>query len=235
MQKDDINNDFYSSVNLANYVEESLEGQTKIKFPQTSSNDSATSNRQDNSRTVYQYKGKYIITSIKSGMVLINQHRAHIRILYEHFMTILKTGKCVSQRVLFPEIIELSYSEATYMQAIMPNLEQAGFEISHLGNTSYAIHGVPSELSDVNATSFLQKILSDELNAGTTNLEENIRHIIALSLANAAAIPYGKILSSEEMHEMLSKIFTLPQNKYTPEGKTILIMLEDDYLDKLFR
>lgn len=183
----------------------------------------------------YQYKNRYIITSVKSGLMIVDQHRAHIRILYEYFMAQISNRKGVSQRMLFPEIIELSTSEASFIPFVIDDLETIGFQLSDLGGNTYAINGVPGELAHSNAVELLHQVLSQGTSQGVASAKENIHHIISLSLAQSAAIPYNKKLTTEEMNEILSQLFAIGQNKYTPDGKPILHLLTDDAVDKLFR
>lgn len=183
----------------------------------------------------YQYKNRYIITSVKSGLMLIDQHRAHIRILYEEFMMQISNRQGVSQRILFPEIIELSTTEASFIPFVVDDLEVIGFQLSNLGGNSYAINGVPGELAHSNAVELLHEVLHQGTTQSVANAKENIHHIISLSLAQTAAIPYNKKLSTDEMNDILSQLFAIEQNKYTPDGKTIIHLLSDDTIDKLFR
>ena len=91
-----------------------------------------------------QFKGRFILTSVKSGLMLIDQHRAHIRVLFDRYMIQIQQKQGVSQGVLFPEILQLPASEATVLQSIMEDLSAVGFDLSNLGGGSYAINGIPS-------------------------------------------------------------------------------------------
>lgn len=182
----------------------------------------------------YQYKSKYILTSVKSGLMLIDQHRAHIRILFDQFISQIKQKKGISQRTLFPEIIELSASEATMIPYLMDDLEAVGFDLSNLGNNSYAINGVPSEISNIDAVQLVHNMIGKSLDSGS-DIKEEIQETLALSMANAASIPYGHKLSDEEMNKIVDQLFASPSHKYTPDGKTIISLLEDDVIDKMFR
>ena len=182
----------------------------------------------------YQYKNRYILTSVKSGLMLIDQRRAHIRILFDQFLNQIQNNKGISQRTLFPEIIELSPSEAAMIPYLIEDLEAVGFDLSHLGNNSYAINGVPSEMTNTDFVILIHNMIGRSIDSGS-DVKEEIRESLALSMANAAAISYGHKLSDEEMTKMIDQLFASPSHKYTPDGKTIISLLEDDIIDKMFK
>lgn len=181
----------------------------------------------------YQYKNRYILTSVKSGLMLIDQHRAHIRILFDQFLSQIEHKKGISQRALFPEIIELSPSESAMIPYLIDDLAAVGFDLSHLGNNAYAINGVPSEIN-ANSVQLVHNMIDKSIESGS-DVKEEIRESLALSMANAAAIPYGHKLSDEEMNKIVDQLFASPSHKYTPDGKSIISMLEDDVIEKMFR
>lgn len=182
----------------------------------------------------YQYKNKYIITSVKSGLMLIDQHRAHIRILFDQFLSQIRNKKGVSQRTLFPEVIELSPSEASMMPYLMEELEAVGFDLGNLGNNSYAINGVPSEIEGVNAIKLFRDMLSKSIDSGC-DVKDELQESLALSMAQAAAIPYGHKMSGEEMSKLINQLFSSQLHKYTPDGKLIISVYEDNIIDKMFK
>lgn len=182
----------------------------------------------------YQFKNKYILTSVKSGLMLIDQHRAHIRILFDQFINQIKNNKGISQRTLFPEIIELSPSEAAMIPYIIDDLEAVGFDLSHLGNNAYAINGVPSEIKNADFVQLIHDMIHKSVESGS-DVKEEIRESLALSMANAAAIHYGQKLLDEEMSKIIDQLFASPSHKYTPDGKIIISLLEDDIIEKMFK
>lgn len=182
----------------------------------------------------YQYKNKYILTSVKSGLMLIDQHRAHIRILFDQFLTQIQQKRGISQRVLFPEIIELSPSEAAMIPYLTDDLEAVGFDLSNLGNNSYAVNGVPSEIANINPVELVHSMINKSIETGS-DIKEEIQETLALSMATATSIHYGHKLSSEEMSKIVDQLFASPSHKYTPDGKLIISLLEDDIIEKMFR
>ncbi len=184
--------------------------------------------------TCYQYKGRYIITSLKSGLALIDQHRAHIRILFDQYLFSIQNQKGSSQQVLFPEIVEFTTSEASILPSILDNLYYVGFDLSHLGNNAYAINGVPAGLEKVNPAKLVKDAVNRAMETGG-EAHEKICESIALSLAKAVAIKPGKNLSSEEMDHLIASLFSSSSSTYTPDGKLILSMLTDEDLEKRFK
>lgn len=181
----------------------------------------------------YQYKNKYILTSVKSGLMLIDQHRAHVRILFDQFMSQIQYKKGVSQRALFPEIIELSPSEAAMIPYLIEDMEAVGFDLSFLGNNSYAINGTPSEIN-ANPVQLVRDMINKSIDSGS-DVKDDIREALALSMAYSAAIPYGCKLSDEEMNRIVDQLFASSLHKYTPDGKVIVSLLEDDIIEKMFK
>ena len=152
-----------------------------------------------------QFKGRFILTSVKSGLMLIDQHRAHIRVLFDRYMIQIQQKQGVSQGVLFPEILQLPASEATVLQSIMEDLSAVGFDLSNLGGGSYAINGIPSGIEGLNPVELLRNMLHTAMEKGN-DVKEEIQNILALTLARAAAIVYGQVLGNEEMVSLLESI-----------------------------
>ena len=179
----------------------------------------------------YQYKGRYIMTAVKSGLMIIDQHRADVRIRYERYMQQLTDAPSSSQRMLFPEVIELPPSEAVLMEDMMPALTAVGFELTPLGPTSYAVSGVPAGIEGLNASQLLQDIIASSAPVSHESL--SINHQVALSLARHAAIPYGQQLTNEEMDVVVNNLFACDNVNYTPDGKAVLCILPQADIEHL--
>lgn len=179
----------------------------------------------------YQYKQKYIFTSVKSGLMIIDQHRAHVRILFDKYLENISKKKGFSQRVLFPEMIELSASEAAILPTIKEDLESLGFELSNLGSQTYAIQGVPSEIENPDAGKLIKSMLENITETGL-NIKSEIQERLSLSFAKSVAINYGKLLTVEEITDIVNKLFACPTPNYTPDGKKIITVINDDEMAK---
>lgn len=181
-----------------------------------------------------QYKGRYILTSVKSGLMFIDQHRAHIRVLFEQYLSQIRQKQGVSQGVLFPEILQLPASEAAVLQSIMDELTAIGFDVSNLGGGSYAINGIPAGIEGLNPVELLRNMVHTAMEKGN-DVKEEIHTLLSLSLARAAAIVYGQVLSSEEMRCLVDNLFATGTPNYTPDGHIILETIKDEDIERMFR
>lgn len=173
-----------------------------------------------------QYKGSYILTSVPQGLMVIDQERAHERILFERYEESLASGKHTSQPLLFPEKIQFSVAEMVILPTIIPQLESLGFDFSDLGGGTYAINAVPGELSSINAV----KVVSQTVEAAEdTVLSENKLYTsLAATMARNSAIPHGQVLSEEEMRNLVRDLFQCTNSNYTPSGKKIHATMRHD-------
>ena len=182
----------------------------------------------------YQYKGTYILTSVKSGLMIIDQHRAHVRILYDKYMDQILKHVGLSQRMLFPDMIHFSPSEVPVLEEIMDDLTSLGFELSPLGGGTYSINGVPADIEGLNPEQLITNIVHSAIEKGC-KVKEEVQSMIALSMARASAIVAGQVLSNDEMNALVDGLFSAPSPNYTPDGKTVLALMNDDDIEKLFR
>ena len=169
----------------------------------------------------YQYKGTYILTSVKSGLMIIDQHRAHVRILYDKYMDQIQKHVGLSQRMLFPDMIHFSPSEVPVLEEIMDDLTSLGFELSPLGGGTYSINGVPADIEGLNPEQLITNIVHSAIEKGC-KVKEEVQSMIALSMARASAIVAGQVLSNDEMNALVDGLFSAPAPNYTPDGKTVL-------------
>ena len=182
----------------------------------------------------YQYKGRFILTSVKSGLMIIDQQRAHIRILYDRYLSQIAARKGASQGMLFPDIVQFSASEVPVLQSIQEDLSFLGFELTDLGGGSYAINGVPAGIEGLRPTELVQNMVHTALEKGC-KVREEVQSMLALSLAKAAAIVQGQVLSNEEMNNLVDGLLTSASPNYTPDGKTALVVMKEEEIEKLFR
>lgn len=180
----------------------------------------------------YQYKGSYIMTAVKSGLMIIDQSRAHVRILYEYYQRQLQGRTGVSQKMLFPEVVHLSMTDGLTLQKVMPEMEALGFELSDLGGGDYAVNGMPGGLEGLNPVELVEHLVSTAAEQGQFSADE-IHHTLALSLARHAAIPQGQVLGNEEMESIVNQLFACSNVNYTPDGKTIFAILPQQEIDHL--
>ena len=182
----------------------------------------------------YQYKGRYILTSVKSGLMIIDQQRAHIRVLFDRYLTQIENRKGASQGMLFPDIVQFAVSEIPVLESIMEDLSYLGFELTDLGGGSYAINGIPSGIEGLNPVDLVQNMVHAAIEKGC-RVKSEVQEMLALSLAKAASIVPGQVLSNEEMNQLVDELLTSAAPNYTPDGKTVLAMMGEDELEKLFK
>ena len=181
----------------------------------------------------FQFRGQYIITPVKSGLMLIDQHRAHVRILYDRFMARFADKPSVTQRLLFPQRLTLPPSEAVAFEKMMQDLQSVGFEVSSLGGGDFSVLGTPAGTEGLDASELLQDILQETLD-GKSDAADGIRHRIALTLARRTAMPVGEYLSGAEMSALVDQLFSTGTPNFTPDGQTVLVILAVENIEKLF-
>lgn len=181
----------------------------------------------------YQFKGRYILTSVKSGLMIIDQQRAHIRVLYDRYLTQIEKKQGISQGVLFPEVVQFPASEAVMLESIFDDLSAIGFELSNLGGGSYAINGVPTGTEGLSPVELLRNMVHTAMEKGN-DVKRDIQSTIALALAKSAAIVPGQYLSNEEMNNLVDSLFICEVPNYTPDGKVVLSVIQETDIDRLF-
>ena len=180
----------------------------------------------------YQYKGSYIMTAVKSGLMIIDQHRAHVRILYEQYLARQKNRQWVSQKLLFPETIQLSAAQQATLGEVMPQLLLMGFELSSLGAGNYAVNAIPAGLDGVNPVALVSDMIASAARSQESAVDD-ISRSLALTLARNAAIPYGQVLGNDEMENIVSSLFACENANYTPDGKLTLTILRQSEIERL--
>ena len=188
---------------------------------------------EDKSPIHYQYKGQYIMTAVKSGLMMIDQHRAHVRVLYERYLQQIKNQKAYPQKMLFPELIEFSPSEAMNFAKLKPEFVAMGFEFTDMGNHDYAIQAVPSGIEGLDAVQLIHDMLVSAKEKDSSAVEE-VHRALALSLARSAALPTGQVLNNDEMENLVNSLFRCQNVNYTPDGKSILHILQQCEIERLF-
>lgn len=203
-------------------------------FPEALSTETSDDIIAEKSPAHYQYKGTYIMTAVKSGLMIIDQHRAHVRILYERYLEQLKSKHRFPQKELFPEVVHFSQSEAVALKRVLPEMTALGFELTDMGDNSYAVNAIPAGLEGVNVA----KLVTDMVGSASereTSVVDEISRSLALSLARSAAIPQGQVLGNEEMENIINELFACGNVNYTPDGKRILAIFRQQDIEHLLK
>ena len=179
-----------------------------------------------------QLKNKYILTPVKSGLMVIDQHRAHERILYEDFLRIIDNHLAISQRQLFPESLELNASDQEILIALDEELKALGFEIRQAEKDTFLIEGIPSLLSHLNPSDLVIKLIEDFKNR-PMDVKEEIKEHLAMLLSQSSAINYGVTLKPEEISELFNHLFACRTPNFSPSGKPIVSIVSFHDFEKL--
>lgn len=182
----------------------------------------------------YQYRGQYIVTEVRSGLMVIDQHRAHTRILYNRYKAQLNGQPSSSQGLLFPELVQFPMSDAPLLEEIQDELHALGFEMSSLGGGSYSVQGMPAGFEGVDPRRLLDDIV-ETLKVSGQHMEDELHHRMALAMARDAAIPVGGVLTQPEMENLVDELFQQDEPNYTPDGKVIVAIFPHEALEKLFK
>ena len=213
-------------------TQEGPSSQERTLFDEPDGEDAPNDIIADKSPAHYQYKGKFVMTAVKSGLMIIDQHRAHLRVLYEEYLDKMKQHRWASQSILFPDIVSYPPTEAAVVSQIMPELTEVGFSVSDLGGGSFSINGVPAGIEGMDATTLFREIVA-AAKEKTGKPKEEMDAAVALTLARGAAIPYGQVLSNEEMESLVNRLFSCSNVNMTPDGKSILCILQQEEIEHL--
>ena len=186
---------------------------------------------QEMSSQHYQYKGQYILTAVQSGLMLVDQRRAHIRILYERYLKQMQEHNAATQGLLFPELLELSPSDAALLTAILDDVRALGFDITPLGGSAFSIVGTPS--GQVNPVAVVQQMV-ESVKMQDGGHADALHHRLALVLARNNAIEVGEVLTPVQMETLIGDLFQCENPNLSPSGKTILTILQQETIDKMF-
>ena len=185
-------------------------------------------------RRFLQIKNKYIVCPVKSGLMLIDQKRAHERVLYERFMECLSKNRPVSQTELFPLTIELDPVDFSVLEEIRNDLKILGFTIDFTGENKIILKGRPSNSISADLVEMLE-IIIEEYKSTRTDPSAGAKEKLAAAMAGASAIPYGKALAQSEMENLFDSLFACSAPNYSPKGRPVINIITLDDLDKKFR
>ena len=188
---------------------------------------------EEENQSVIQMNERYVFTLSPAGLLILDQHRAHLEVLYEKLMSQIDGIDVVTQRVLFPEVVHLSPAQEAVLEDIELELEKAGFGLSRLSGGDWSIISIPPGLENIDVTELLNEVIAS-VSAGGTRLKEMVYDNIALTIANRAAIPYGRKLNVDEMKSLINDWKNLKNPTYTPNGKLIVNILSLDQVSKMF-
>lgn len=179
-----------------------------------------------------QVKGAYILAPCRSGLMVIDQHRAHVKVLYERYAAMLRNGDLTPQSLLFPEMLRLDRAGAVLLNDMMAGLTEIGFILEPAGTDCWNITAVPSVIDSVNPVETMMRILDEAADSGRVSAD-GLTERIALSMARSAAIGRGQRLTSREREHLLGELLKLPTPNYTPDGLAVIKLLSAENLEEM--
>lgn len=182
--------------------------------------------------SIFTLHNRYIVSPTRSGLMLVDRHRAHVRVLYEKFCRRLSEGNVESQQLLFPEAVEVSASGSVALQTFSKELADLGFDMAFLGDNTWNITAVPSMAAGANAGELLMRLV-EQLDLSGEARESLIRPV-AISMARAAAVKSDTVWSRSETESLLFELLALPTPDFTPDGLTVIRTITHQQLDNMF-
>lgn len=214
----------FSQAHAANHtVEKTFESSINTKTDFTSATDNVC----------IQIQKKYILTPVKTGIMLIDIKRAHSRILYEKYILLLEDQQQPSQKTLLPHSFDCSHAETENICALLPQLQQLGFDIELFGKQSFVINGIPADVSMADAEETIRTFV-DEYTESSKDITQDTNHHIAVSLAKSAALHRNPTMLPEEMQTFLAQLFQCKAHSLSADGKLAIVILEYNELLKKF-
>lgn len=184
-----------------------------------------------------QVENSYIVTTFDQGLLIIDQHRAHVRILYERFLEGVRANEVMSQKVIFPDQLTLDPAQETILEKVMPELRRLGFELEKSAAGEWLIVAVPGALTRKSPVDLIVRVIDSESDGSATygaSQSQSPVERVALVAAQASAIQRGQPLSPTEMEQLLADLFSLPEWAYSPGGGTIVRKFDREALKSLF-
>jgi len=178
-----------------------------------------------------QLKNRYFVVPSRKGLMIIDRHRAHVKVLFERYMAMSELTGGDSQQILFPETITLSPSQQVMLEEALADVKTLGFDLSYLGDRVWSINAVPSLSVKLNPVDTLLKMI-DDMTDGTAAAGTDLHRRVALSMARSSSIQPGQALSEAEAESLLSDFFSLPDPAYTPDGLPTFFLLDNNEITK---
>lgn len=180
-----------------------------------------------------QWDNHYICALTSIGLLLVHQHRAHVSVLYKVLLEQLASQQATAQPLLFPEVVELSDSDLTTLEQLLPELQSIGFGLEQFSPSAYSIRSVPALLGQKNASEAILQVIHS-VQDSEQSAKKQWHEMIALSLAEQMAIPLGKILTDIEMRDLVERWLHTYTSRHLPNGQTIVTLLTHEEIQKRF-
>lgn len=193
--------------------------------------DFGTDNREETG--FMQFLNKYIVSKVKSGIMLIDQQAAHERILFEQYLARMEQKRSLTQQQLFPETVKLSASDAELVTELLPEISLLGFLIEPFGPNTFIVNGTPADFPDENLQVLIESILENYKN-NQLGLKLDRKNNLARAMARNMSVKHGKALSVDEMQALVDDLFACSVPNVSPSGKVITTLISTDEIEKRF-
>jgi DNA mismatch repair protein MutL len=203
-------------------------------FTGQKSDDEKFVNTMPESNKFLQIRNRFIVTGVKSGLMVIDQKRAHERILYEENLRSLSQDAFAGQQTLFPETIELNHADYVTIIGILESINHLGFDIRDLGNNAIIVNGIPVSVKNAVLKDLIEEML-ETYKSYEGDLQLEAKEKISRSVAKASAIPYGRILEQDEMRNLVDSLFACSNPNYSPSGKQVISIINIDEIEKILK
>ena len=181
----------------------------------------------------YQLHRKFILTQTGSGLLIINQQRAHQQILFEQFIFELNKNTAETQKLMFPKTIELNNSDFELIREVLNEIKNIGFDIEVFGKNTLAINGLPIGVEEANCEKIIEEFI-EQIKNNANEISANNKNALAMSLARSSSIKNGRKLSLAEMNTLVDQLFACDTPYLSPNGKPIIIKVNEEELDQRF-
>lgn len=185
-------------------------------------------------RPVFQLHGTYILAQVRSGFMVVDQQRAHERILYERNLKSLEQGAGLSQTQLFPRNVELNASDLSMVKELLPDLRALGLDLELFGGSTVQVNGMPAEAPDDDPVRLLESVL-EQLKNEKSAIRNEKHQALARGMARSMAMRPGKAMASIEMHDLIDRLFACEMPTHTPGGSPTLITFGFEELNERFQ
>ena len=180
-----------------------------------------------------QIHGKYILSSFKSGTIIIDQKRAHERVVYEKIVQSLALQQAPKQQHLFPINIELSSADSRTLSGILDDVKLLGMDIEPFGKNTFIVQGLATYINEKNVKEVIDEILEEYNESGSLTASKKMDKL-AQAMARRSSIDYGKVLQPEEMTQLIDELFACDLPYSSPSGKPTMVTMTLDELEKRF-
>jgi len=225
---------FQSKVNNSNFGKNPEVSKRASSINQTRISSFNNEEKKTDTKQYIQLKNRYIITQVKSGLMMIDQKRAHEKIIYENIITSMENHKGTTQQSLFPETIELDAKDFNIILSLLEDLRTIGFNIEPLENNTITINGTPSEIENCPTKRIIEELIQ-HFKDTQSDIKTVIKEDIALSITKSSTTGHNKTLTTTEINNLIDNLFACPSPNYTPDGKQIVTIIEMNDIKSLLK